>query len=211
MKKSKFFMFGILAAALIFGVMAGSCDTDDDTTFSLSIVVADGSSGMGSVSYTSGSPTGNAPGASVAVKAAPAEDHSFVKWSNNIAGMDSVSTDNPYTFPINANTYLCAVFAPNDNTTGIFTPDGTWDTDFGQGSLQITFASGGGNTWTITVDGGSYTDSGTYTYAGNYGIISSDKYSKEIGAYALTSATTMTMYLVAPNPVTGTYQGTKQP
>jgi hypothetical protein len=35
-----------------------------------------------------------------------------MKWSNNMAGVGAVSTTNPYTFNINADTSLCAVFAP---------------------------------------------------------------------------------------------------
>jgi hypothetical protein len=112
----------VLVAVLVCGFFLGSCDTGTngggDKTFTLSVTVADGSSGLGSVSITSGSPTGNAAGASVTVTAAAAADHHFMKWSNNMAGVGSVSTTNPYTFNINADTSLCAVFAPyeeNDN------------------------------------------------------------------------------------------------
>ncbi|MDR1903016.1 MAG: InlB B-repeat-containing protein [Treponema sp.] len=180
---------------------------DDGNTFALSIAVADGSSGMGSVSITNGSPTGNAVGTSVTVTATAATGYHFVRWSNNIAGMGSVSTNNPYTFTINADTPLCAVFAPDDNVTGIITPEGTWNTDIDGGIVVATFTSG--RTWTFTL-APYYSDTGIYTLTGNYGLIHSNTLNADIGMFALTSATTMTMYLVAPNPVTGTFYGTKQ-
>jgi hypothetical protein len=194
-----------------FGMLVTGCDTGTngsggDNTFTLSIAVADGSGGMGSVSITSGSPTGNSAGASVTVTAAAAANHHFVKWSNNIAGFGSVSTNNSYTFTINANTLICAVFAPDDDITGIINPEGTWNTDIEQGIVAGTFTSG--KTWTFILSP-YYSDNGTYTLEGNYGIIHSNTYNADIGMFALTSATTMTIYLVAPNPVTGIYHGTK--
>jgi hypothetical protein len=194
-----------------FGMLVTGCDTGingsgGNNTFTLSIAVADGSGGMGSVSITGGSPEGNAEGASVTVTAAADANCHFVKWSNNIAGFGSVSVSNSYTFAINANTLIYAVFAPDDGVTGIINPEGTWNTDIAQGIVTGTFTSG--KTWTFNLFP-YYGDNGTYTLEGNYGIIHSNTYNANIGIFALTSATTMTMYLVTPNPVTGIYHGTK--
>ena len=202
---------GILTMVLVFGLTVVGCDNGNDTgkTFALSIAVADGSSGMGSVSITNGNPTGNAEGASVTVNATPAANNHFVRWSNNIAGMGSISTANPYTFTINANTSLYAVFAPDDGVTGIFDMAGTWKTDIQGATLVLTMTGNKtGGTWTISLP--DYTDNGTYTLEGNYGLIYSNGLNANIGMFALTSATAMTMYLVAPNPVAGTFYGTKQ-
>jgi hypothetical protein len=190
---------------------AAGCDTGingsgGDNTFTLSVAVADGSGGMGSVAITSGSPKGNAGGAGVTVTAAAAANYHFVKWSDNIAGFGSVSTGNSYTFTINANTSICAVFAPDDGATGVINPEGTWNTDIEQGIVVGTFT--GGKTWAFILFP-YYNDNGTYTLEGNYGIIHSNTYNTDIGMFALTSATTITIYLAAPNPVTGIYHGTK--
>ena len=200
------------AVLLLIGFAFFGCDPiggggSKDTTFGISVAVADGSGGMGSVALTSGSPTGNAAGASATVTATPAANHSFVRWSNNTAGMGAVSTEATHTFTVNADTLLCAVFEPDDGTTGIISPEGTWDTDIGQGVVTAVFESD--TSWTFTL-APVYQDTGTYTLTGNYGVIFSDTYNADIGMFALTSETTMTMYLVSPNPVTGTYHGTKQ-
>jgi hypothetical protein len=209
--QNKFSVWGMLAMALIFGLLLIDCDigTGGSNTFSLSAAVADGSSGMGSVSITNGSPTGNSAGASVTVKAAPATDHNFVRWSNNIAGFGSVSTNAEYTFNINADTYLCAVFLPDDNKSGLFGLTGKWNTDIMGGILVGEFNGTDTGTWTFTLE--DYSDTGTYTLSGNYGLIHSTGFDADIGMFTLTSATEATMYLVAPNPVTGTYYATKQP
>ncbi|MCL2067945.1 MAG: hypothetical protein FWG99_10825 [Treponema sp.] len=213
MANKKMFWLGILAMVLVFGMTAVGCDNgstdsnDKGNLFTLSIAVADGSQAMGSVVITSGSPTGNAQGTSVTVTANPSANYHFVKWSNNIAGMGSVSTIVSYTFNISTNTVLFAVFAPDNGTDGIISPEGTWDTDIGTGIVEAIFS--GGQTWTFTL-GTDYSDSGTYTLTGNYGEIFSTTYGENIGMFALTSDSTMTMYLVSPNPVTGTFYGTKR-
>jgi hypothetical protein len=214
MTKHRSLFLGALVIALVCGFFLGSCELlPGDTTFSLSIEVADGSAGMGSVNYTIGSPTGNDAGASVTVTATPAPNHHFVKWSNNIAGMGSVSTTATYTFTINANTGLYAVFAPDDDTTGIFNPAGTWTTNIEEGTAQVTFTPSSSTTGsgTFTYNGAHYFDYGTFTFSGNYGTIYSDHFDgAAIGAYAMTSNTTGTLYLVPPSHVNGTYSITRQ-
>jgi hypothetical protein len=188
---------GILVMVLTFGMAVLGCTSDNENTFTLSIAVADGSSGMGSVSITSGGPTGNAAGASVTVNATPSTDHHFVKWSNNIAGMDSVSSDNPYTFNITADSLLFAIFAPDDNVTGVFSFNGIWVVD----GIETIIS---GNTWQNDYD------NGTFTVEGNYGLIYSNTLKANIGMFAITSATTITAYLVPPNPKPGTIHVTKK-
>jgi hypothetical protein len=203
----------MLALLLTFGLMFVGCDNDGgEDYFTLSIDVADGSKEMGSVSITSGSPAGNSVGAAVTITATPASGYHFVRWSNNVAGMYSVSTDTSYTFTINANTLLCAVFHPDNNITGIIDLTGTWVMDFGRGVPAVTVVTG--NTGTLTVgspgDYYYYDDSGSCTRDGNYGLLHSDNFDADIGMFAITSETTVTAYLVKPNPITGTYYGTKQ-
>jgi hypothetical protein len=207
---------------------------DNDIGLTLSVAVADGSSGMGSAAITEGSPTGNAPGAPVTVTAAPAAGCAFMKWAADVVGMKQVSTSASFTFTMSEDTALYAVFFPNDDTTGIFNPAGTWKTPWDD-AVPVTFAftggTGGTGTWSINIEYGSdegveaeapqmgsdsllleiltYTDSGTFTSSGNYGTIYSNRYRANIGAYALTSSTSMTAYMVPPNPTTGTYYITK--
>ncbi|GHV95042.1 hypothetical protein AGMMS50293_13620 [Spirochaetia bacterium] len=75
-------------------------------------------------------------------------------------------------------------------------------------TVSIAVADGSGGMGSVSITNGSPT--GTYTLEGNYGLIHSDGFNADIGMFALTSATELTMYLVAPNPVTGTFHGVKQ-
>ncbi|MDL2234680.1 hypothetical protein LJC07_00810 [Christensenellaceae bacterium OttesenSCG-928-L17] len=66
----------------------------------------------GSVAITTGAATGNAEGASVTVTATPAQDHVFVGWvATDSRTATLVSTNTAYTFNINANTTLYAIFS----------------------------------------------------------------------------------------------------
>jgi len=205
MKKTLFCcLLGIILAYCFIGCDNGSTNTDN--TFNVSINVADGSHGMGSAIISKGSTTGNIQGSSVTVTAKPDTNYNFVKWSNNIVGMDSVSTDASYTFSINANTSLFAVFAPVDETSGIFNMTGTWIVALQRVDFTVDCDT---KTWQVTAGWGAYKDNGTYTLMGNYGKIISNNLGN-IGMFALTSNTKCTMYLVAPNPVTGIFYGTKE-
>ena len=197
-------LLGVILAFCFIGCDNGSTNTDN--TFNLSINVADGSHGMGSVIISTGSSTGNIQGSSVTVTATPDTNYNFVKWSNNIAGMDYISIDASYTFSINANTSLFAVFAPADGISGIFDMAGTWTVALQGADFTVDCDT---ETWQVTAGGGAYTDIGTYTLTGNYGEIISSTLGN-IGMFALTSNTKCTMYLVAPNPVTGIFYGTKE-
>jgi hypothetical protein len=189
----KFIFSVILVCMLVLSLSLAGCKTDSDDGgggFTVSIDVADGSKGMGSASITSGSPTGNAAGASVTVTATPAKDHHFKRWSNNVAGMGSVSENTAYTFTINADTYLCAVFAPDDNKTGIFNFDGIWVTNIGEEKLEITF---NGNAWSHKYA------SGTITIDGNYGSSYMDGVDDPVAMFVITSPTTITAYMIGIN------------
>ncbi|MCL2129489.1 MAG: hypothetical protein FWH35_03945, partial [Treponema sp.] len=101
---------------------------------------------------------------------------------------------------------LFAVFAPVDETSGIFNMTGTWIVALQKVDFTVDCDT---KTWQVTAGGGAYTDNGTYTLMGNYGKIISNNLGN-IGMFALTSNTKCTMYLVAPNPVTGIFYGTKE-
>jgi hypothetical protein len=216
MKNNRFFLLGMLAAALTFGMLFTGCDTGTNgggTTFSLTAAVGDGSSGMGTVAITSGSLTGNAPGVSVTVTATAAAGYHFVRWSNNTAGYGLVSSSNPYTFSINVDTTLCAVFVPDDDNTNsnlIYDPVGTWVVE---GVTATTVAYDDEEeiyTWTSSYNG--YDVNGTLTLEGNYGSFYMNN-GDFIGMYVFTSTTTMTYMAVPPYSGSDTevyYYGTKQ-
>jgi hypothetical protein len=84
-----------------------------------------------------------------------------------------------------------------------YDPVGTW-TVTGQSTIFTVTAS---NTWTIS---GGITDSGTFTRNGNVGTLYSSSFSANIGTATLTSNTTMTLNLVSPSTVRGTFNATKQ-
>jgi hypothetical protein len=86
-------------------------------TYSLTVArVGAQTTAYGSVA-TTGSTTGNAANASVTVTATPGSNYIFKKWvsTNSVTGTE-VSTANPYTFNINANTSLYAVFDGNGSS-----------------------------------------------------------------------------------------------
>jgi hypothetical protein len=120
---------------------------------SLSAGVVTGQSGWGSAAITTGRTSGNVSGSSVTVKATPASDYVFVKW---VAGDDetaaAVSTREAYTFTINADTALYAVFAASSGsladadtedfgTGAVITGTRTFDGSSGPNDLQHYLAS----------------------------------------------------------------------
>jgi len=82
-------------------------------------------------------------------------------------------------------------------------PTGTWTaTESGQTYNVVITAS---NTWTSWGLG-----SGTFTRNGNVLILRGNNLNANIGTATLTSNTTMTVNLVSPSPITGTFYATKQ-
>jgi len=95
----------------------------------------------------------------------------------------------------------------NDGNGGggtIYDPTGTWTvTVAGQTITLVITAS---NTWTSN----GLNDSGTFSRNGNVGTLYSNSLSANIGTATMTSNTTMTLNLVSPSTVIGTFNATKQ-
>jgi len=85
----------------------------------------------------------------------------------------------------------------------IYDPVGTWTVTV-QGQT-ITLVITASNTWTSS---GYLNDSGTFSRNGNVGRLSSG--GTNIGTATMTSNTNMTLNLVSPSTVIGTFYATKQ-
>jgi hypothetical protein len=127
MRTKRFFRYGFfvcVAAALC----AAGCGNpflpkifnhgeEPQRQYSLSVATVTGQSAYGTAVRTTGSATGNAAGSGVTVTATPASGYVFAKWvSTNNVSAAAVSTNAAYTFNINANTSLYAVFAVNGSS-----------------------------------------------------------------------------------------------
>lgn len=114
------------------------------------VTVATADSEMGSVAgsgtYTSGS--------EATVTATATEGYKFVKWND---GTNDVSTDNPYTFTVSAETTLTAVFAP-ENYTATFV--------LANGETDITITQAYKSALTAPVAGTDFTLVEGHTFAG---------------------------------------------
>lgn len=198
-KRSLF--FGVLVIALAFVFFLGSCKntTTEDPTFALSAEPSDGSAGMyDSVRVTAGAPAGNAPGTSVTVTAEAKSDYQFVKWSNNIVGYGSVSTESSYSFPIFADTSLYAVFKPNvgTNPDTIF-PEMAGILNATENGIAVKIVMSRNYLACIyPVPYDEHSGSGKYTREGNVGIMYKTRDGKDEvnGGFTITSATTGTAY-----------------
>jgi hypothetical protein len=101
---------------------------------------------------------------------------------------------------------MAAVGCENNPTeSSTYDPTGTWDFNFQGQSATINI---GGNIWTAIIPGLS--DSGSFTLNGNTGTLYSNTWEANIGTATLTSNTTMTLTLVSPSLITGTFNGTKR-
>jgi hypothetical protein len=92
----------------------------------------------------------------------------------------------------------------NNGDTTTYDPTGTWViTASGQNSI-VTVT---GNNWTIT---GITNDNGTFTRNGNICTLYSNALLATVGTATITSNTTMSMTLVSPSVIPGTYNAIKQ-
>jgi hypothetical protein len=139
--------------------------------FSLSAAVVSSQSGQGTAAINTGTTTGNVSGSSVTVKATANTGYQFAKWvaSDNV-GASAVSTANPYTFQISANTTLYAVFQASG---GGGLPGDADDVDFGVGATVTTYTINPGDNLQTYLTGimntpGNYavTITGEHTIAG---------------------------------------------
>ena len=176
------------------------------TTYSVTLNRIDGQDNddtYGTLSIEQGNQTGNAQGATVAVKATPKPGYNFVSWvDGNNRTADVVSTANPYSFTITADTNLYAIFTHDGtdpaNPTEIATEaelaaigtdtaslgrhykllnditlTSTW-TPIGSSTDQFTGTfDGGGHTITFDADVGTVADGSSYC-AGLFDNIGAD-------------------------------------
>ena len=102
-----------LKLSIIFLMLTGMMSSAYAQTYSVMAhhITGQNEATHGTVYINLGNPTGNAPGASVGVSAAPEPGYVFVGWvATDDRTATPVSTANPYTFVINANTTLYAIF-----------------------------------------------------------------------------------------------------
>lgn len=111
--------------------------------YDLTVNVVSGQAGFGQATITKGSASSNISGSEVTVKAIPEVGHQFVKWVQvNNAGAYSVSDKAEFSFKINNNVMLYAVFTrendkPFDVSINV--------TPVGGGTVQMTSGSMSGN------------------------------------------------------------------
>jgi hypothetical protein len=87
----------------------------------------------------------------------------------------------------------------------IYDPTGTWTVTVQGQTINLTITAS--NTWTSS---GYLNDSGTFSRNGNVGTLRSNTLNANIGTATMTSNTTMTLKLVSPSTITGTFNATKQ-
>ncbi|MBQ2540830.1 MAG: InlB B-repeat-containing protein, partial [Paludibacteraceae bacterium] len=150
--------------------------TEDETYYNLKFGTRSGEGSYGTVAAinatTSASLTTNTnylSGTSVRVTATPDDDYKFVSWYNAATGGSEVTTDNPYTFTLNAATSVYAHFVLK--TTSI-----TLERNGGSGGTTSKTINHGASMTGLTAPGRSgYTFTGWWTEAsGGTKVIDSD-------------------------------------
>ena len=150
--------------------------TEDVTYYNLKFGTRSGESTYGTVAAinatTSASLTTNTnylSGTSVRVTATPDDDYKFVSWYNAATGGSEVTTDNPYTFTLNAATSVYAHFVLK--TTSI-----TLERNGGSGGTTSKTINHGASMTGLTAPGRSgYTFTGWWTAtSGGVKVIDSD-------------------------------------
>ena len=89
----------------------------------------------------------------------------------------------------------------------LYDPEGTWDIIINGQKMTVIVSD---NSWVFKTPGGYYDDSGTYTLKGNVATLYSFEWKANIGTVTITSETTMTVRLVSPSLIRGTFTGTKR-
>jgi formylglycine-generating enzyme required for sulfatase activity len=113
--------------------------------YSMAVEEASGQSTWGSTSISVGSASGNYPNSGITVSAMAASGYRFDRWTSDPAGTITVSTANPHSFNIIANTTLYAVFHGQDMTRTInsvsipfhYVPAGSFRRDSAPGNVSV--------------------------------------------------------------------------
>jgi hypothetical protein len=86
-------------------------------------------------------------------------------------------------------------------------PTGIWDFSISGQAATVTIT---GNNWVFNGPTEYYDDTGTFTQNGNIATLYSNTWKTTIGTATLTSNTTITLTLVSPSVIQGTFSGTKR-
>ncbi len=165
--------------------------TEDVTYYNLKFGTRSGESTYGTVAAinatTSASLTTNTnylSGTSVRVTATPDDDYKFVSWYNAATGGSEVTTDNPYTFTLNAATSVYAHFVQKSTTITLNANGGSGGTtsktiNHGASMTGLTAPGRSGYTftgwWTATSEGVKVIDSDGTLVASVSGYTTSGK------------------------------------